>query len=150
MASNEKVQIKLQIPAGGAKPAPPVGPALGQHGLNIADFCKRYNDETASREKGQLLPVVITVNDDRTFSFEIKEPPMSALIKKAAGIDKGSSNPSNEFVATLTAEQVKSVAKAKMPDLNAVTLSAAMHIVAGSARSMGVKVEDFSAIQDDE
>ena len=134
--------IKLQIPAGEAKPAPPVGPALGQHGLNIADFCKQFNDKTKSGQAGQLLPVVISVYADRTFTFEVRKPPMSTLIKDAAKISKGSSNPLADKVAKLTKKQVQEIAATKMEDLNAFTIESACKIVAGSARSMGVEVEE--------
>jgi large subunit ribosomal protein L11 len=134
-------QIKLQIPAGQATPSPPVGPALGQHGVNIMEFCKAFNAKTQGQE-GSIIPVVIEVFKDRSFSFITKSPPASAMLKQAAGIAKGSSNPSKEFVGTVTQEQVKEIAKVKMEDLNAEDIEAAMRIVSGSAKSMGLKVEN--------
>jgi large subunit ribosomal protein L11 len=136
-----KGQIKLQIPAGQATPSPPVGPALGQHGVNIMEFCKAFNAKTQGQE-GSIIPVVIDVYKDKSFSFITKSPPASALLKQAAGIAKGSSNPSKEFVGTVTLEQVKEIAKVKMEDLNAEDIEAAMRIVSGSARSMGLKIEN--------
>ena len=143
MATKKKVTslIKLQIPGGQATPSPPVGPALGQAGVNIMDFCKAFNAETQG-DAGTLIPVVIEVYEDRSFSFVTKKPPASSLVKQAAGIAKGSSNPSKEFVATLKRSQVEEIAKTKMPDLNAYDIEAAMKIIEGSARSMGVKIED--------
>jgi large subunit ribosomal protein L11 len=132
--------IKLQIPAGQATPAPPVGPALGQHGVNIMDFCKAFNAETQGKE-GMIIPVVISVYKDRTFSFITKSPPASVLLKQAASIAKGSSNPSREFVGTVTGEQVREIARAKMEDLNANSVEQAQRIIEGSAKSMGIKVE---------
>ena len=142
MASKKKVQalIKLQIPGGQANPSPPVGPALGQNGVNIMEFCKAFNAETQN-QAGTIIPVVITVYEDRSFTFITKQPPATALIKQAAGIAKGSSNPSKEFVGTVTRAQLEEIAKKKMPDLNAYDVEAAMKILEGSARSMGVKVE---------
>ncbi len=141
MAKKIKVVIKLNLPAGEATPAPPVGPALGQHGLNIMDFVKAYNEKTADK-KGQVIPAVITVFDDRTFSFITKLPPVSEMIKKELGVPSGSKKPSKEFVGTLTNVQVRKIAEAKMPDTNANgNVEAAMKVVAGTARSMGVKVE---------
>ena len=134
-----KTFIKLNIPAGAATAAPPVGPALGQHGLPIMDFVKAYNDRTQER-RGNILPVVITVYDDRTFTFITKEPPVAEMIKKALGKDKGSGKAGRESVGTLSKAQVEEIAKAKMPDLNANSIEAAMRIVEGTARSMGVKV----------
>ncbi len=134
-----KTFIKLNIPAGIATAAPPVGPALGQHGLPIMDFVKAFNEKTVDK-KGNILPVVITVFDDRTFSFITKEPPVAEMIKKAIGKEKGSERPGRDFVATLSKAQVEEIAKAKMPDLNANDIPAAMKIVEGTARSMGVKV----------
>jgi large subunit ribosomal protein L11 len=134
-------QIKLQIPAGQATPSPPVGPALGQHGVNIMEFCKAFNAKTQGQE-GSIIPVIIEVFKDRSFSFITKSPPASALLKAAAGIAKGSSNPSKEFVGTVTQEQVREIAKVKMEDLNAEDVEAAMRIVSGSAKSMGLKVEN--------
>jgi large subunit ribosomal protein L11 len=132
--------IKLQIPAGQATPSPPVGPALGQHGVNIMDFCKAFNAETQGKE-GMIIPVVISVYKDRTFSFITKSPPASVLLKQAASIAKGSSNPSREFVGTVTDEQVREIARTKMEDLNANTVEQASRIIVGSAKSMGIKVE---------
>ena len=134
-------QIKLQIEAGKATPAPPVGPALGSAGINIMQFVKEFNDRTAS-QAGYIIPVVITVYKDKSFEFITKVPPVAVLIKKAAGIQKGSGKPNKDKVAKLTKEQVKAIAEQKMPDLNAASLEAAMSMVAGTARSMGVVVED--------
>jgi large subunit ribosomal protein L11 len=133
--------IKLQIPAGQATPSPPVGPALGQHGVNIMEFCKSFNSKTQGQE-GSIIPVVIEVYKDRSFSFITKSPPASALLKQAAGIAKGSSNPSKEIVGKVTEEQVREIAEVKMEDLNAEDVDAAMQIVRGSAKSMGLKVEN--------
>ena len=142
MAEKEVVkQIKLQIEAGKASPAPPVGPALGSAGINIMQFVKEFNDRTA-QQAGFVIPVVITVYKDKSFEFITKVPPMAVLIKKAAGIQKGSGKPNKEKVAKLTKEQVKAIAEQKMPDLNAASLEAAMSMVAGTARSMGVVVEE--------
>jgi large subunit ribosomal protein L11 len=134
-------QIKLQIPAGQATPSPPVGPALGQHGVNIMEFCKAFNSKTQGQE-GSIIPVVIEVYKDRSFSFITKSPPASAMLKQAAGIAKGSSNPSKESVGSVTQEQIREIAKVKMEDLNAEDIEAAMRIIAGSAKSMGLKVEN--------
>ena len=133
--------IKLQIPAGKASPAPPVGPALGASGVNIMQFVKEFNDRTANLN-GTVVPVVITVYKDKSFDFITKEPPMAVLIKKAAKIEKASGKPNREKVAKLTKAQVEEIAKQKMPDLNAASLEAAMSMVAGTARSMGVVVEE--------
>ena len=133
--------IKLQIPAGKATPAPPVGPALGASGVNIMQFVKEFNDRTANLN-GMIIPVVITVYKDKSFEFITKEPPMAVLIKKAAKIEKASGKPNKEKVAKLTKTQVEEIAKQKMPDLNAASLEAAMRMVAGTARSMGVVVEE--------
>ena len=133
--------IKLQIQAGAANPAPPVGPALGQHGVNIMEFCKAYNAATES-QRGNVVPVEITVYEDRSFSFITKTPPAAKLILKAAGLDKGSGVPHKEKVGSLTREQVRSIAEQKMADLNANDLDAAEKIIAGSARSMGVTVTE--------
>jgi large subunit ribosomal protein L11 len=133
--------IKLQIPAGNANPAPPVGPALGQHGVNIMGFCKEFNERTKN-EAGMIIPVIITVYADRSFTFITKTPPAAVLIKKACGIDKASGVPNKNKVATITKEQVQKIAETKMPDLNAASLEAAMSMVAGTARSMGVVVAD--------
>ena len=142
MATKEVTgQIKLQISAGQATPSPPVGPALGQHGVNIMEFCKAFNAKTQGQE-GSIIPVIIDVYKDRSFSFITKSSPASALLKQAAGIAKGSSNPSKESVGTVTQEQVREIAKTKMEDLNAEDIEAAMRIVSGSAKSMGLKVEN--------
>ena len=142
MAEKEVVrQIKLQIEAGKASPAPPVGPALGSAGINIMQFVKEFNDRTAS-QAGFIITVVITVYKDKTFEFITKVPPAAVLIKKAAGIQKGSGKPNKEKVAKLTKEQVRAIAEQKMPDLNAASIEAAMSMIAGTARSMGVTVEE--------
>jgi large subunit ribosomal protein L11 len=133
--------IKLQLPAGKATPAPPVGPALGQHGVNIMAFCKEYNAKTAS-QVGLTIPVVITVYQDRSFSFILKTPPAAVLIKKAVGIESGSGVPNRTKVAKITKEQLKQIAETKMPDLNAGSVENAMTMIAGTARSMGVEVVD--------
>ena len=133
--------IKLQIPAGKATPAPPVGPALGQHGVNIVAFTKDFNERTKN-DAGLIIPVVITVYEDRSFTFITKTPPAAVLIKKACGIDKASGVPNKNKVATITKEQVQKIAETKMPDLNAASLEAAMSMSAGTARSMGIVVED--------
>jgi large subunit ribosomal protein L11 len=133
--------VKLQIQAGAATPAPPVGPALGQHGVNIMEFCRAYNAATES-QRGDVVPVEISVFEDRSFTFVTKTPPAARLILKAAGVDKGSGEPHRTKVATLTREQVRDIARAKMPDLNANDLDAAEKIVAGTARSMGVTVRN--------
>ena len=141
MAEKEIAKIiKLQIPAGKATPAPPVGPALGGSGVNIMDFVKQFNDRTAN-QAGTIIPVVITVYKDKSFEFITKEPPMAVLIKKAAKVEKGSGKPNKEKVATITMEQVEEIAKTKMPDLNAASLETAMSMVEGTARSMGVVVK---------
>ena len=132
--------IKLQIPAGGANPSPPVGPALGQRGLNIMDFCKAFNDKTKNTEKGAPIPVVITAYKDKTFKFVTKLPPVSHFLKKAAKIDKGSSTPGREFVGKVTMKDIEKIAKEKMVDLNAFDLKGAVNIVKGSAVSMGMEV----------
>jgi len=132
--------IKLQINAGAATPAPPIGPALGQHGVNIMDFCKQYNAATES-QRGNVIPVEISVYEDRSFTFITKTPPAPELIKKAAGVDKGSAVPHKTKVASLTREQVREIAQAKMPDLNARDIDAAEKIIAGTARSMGITVD---------
>ncbi len=133
--------IKLQIPAGKATPAPPVGPALGQHSVNIGAFTKEFNERTKN-DMGLLIPVVITIYADRSFSFITKTPPASLLIKKACGLDKASGVPNKEKVATITGEQIRKIAEQKLPDLNAASIEAAMSMVAGTARSMGVTVVD--------
>jgi len=132
-------RVTLQITAGKATPAPPVGPALGQHGINIMEFCKTYNERTAS-QAGQVIPAVITVFEDRSFTFILKTPPASELIKKAAGIEKGSGEPNRKKVGKLTLDQCREIAKTKMVDLNANDIDAAMKIIAGTARQMGVEV----------
>lgn len=134
--------VKLQVPAGEANPAPPVGPALGQHGLNIMDFCKAFNDRTKDAEKGMRLPVVITVYTDKSFDFVVKTPPASLLLKKATGVPKGSATPNSEKVGVVTRAQLEEVAQAKDPDLTAADLDAAVRTVAGTARSMGLTVEE--------
>ena len=139
MAKKVKTQIKLFCPGGQANPAPPVGPALGQHGLNIMEFCKQFNDRTKDRQ-GLTLPVVISVYEDRTFSFIIKSPPASVLLKKAAGIAKASGVPNTEKCGKVTKDQVREIATIKMPDLNADDVDAAMKIIEGTARSMGIDV----------
>ena len=133
--------IKLQIPAGKATPAPPVGPALGQHGVNIVAFTKDFNERTKN-DAGLIIPVVITVYEERSFTFITKTPPAAVLIKKACGIDKASGVPNKNKVATITKEQVQNLAETKIPDLNAASLEAAMSMIAGTARSMGIVVED--------
>ena len=132
--------IKLQIPAGGANPSPPVGPALGQRGLNIMDFCKAFNDKTKNIEKGAPIPVVITAYKDKTFKFVTKLPPVSHFLKKAAKIDKGSSTPGRELVGKVTMKDIEKIAKEKMVDLNAFDLKGAVNIVKGSAVSMGMEI----------
>ena len=141
MAKKITGYVKLQVPAGKATPAPPIGPALGQHGLNIPGFCKEFNESTA-KDAGMIIPVVITVYQDRTYTFVTKTPPAAVLIKKACGIESGSGVPNRTKVAKLTKEQVTEIAKIKMPDLNAVTIEAAESMIAGTARSMGITVED--------
>ena len=141
MAKKVQAYIKLQVPAGKATPAPPIGPALGQHGVNIPGFCKEFNDRTA-KENGMIIPVVITVYTDRTFSFITKTPPAPVLIKKELNLQKASGRPNKEKVGQLTKEQVKRIAEIKMPDRNAGSIEAAMSMVAGTARSMGVTVEE--------
>ena len=141
MAKKVTAYIKLQIPAGQANPSPPVGPALGQHGVNIMEFCKAFNAQTQSTEPGLPLPVVITVYGDRSFTFITKTPPAAVLLRKAAGIAKGSGEPNTNKVGTVTREQLEDIAKAKEPDLTAADLDAAVRTIAGSARSMGLDVE---------
>ncbi len=140
MAKKVLTMIKLQIPAGAANPAPPVGPALGQHGVNIMDFCKAFNAQT-EQDRGTIIPVEITVYEDRSFDFITKTPPAAVLIREALGIAKGSGEPNREKVGTISAAQVRAIAEKKMPDLNANDLDAASRIIAGTARSMGVDVE---------
>lgn len=131
--------VKLQIPAGQATPAPPVGPALGQHGLNIMDFCKAFNAKT-QKLTGTIIPVVITVYSDRTYTFITKTPPASFLLRQAAGIEKGSGEPNRNKIGKVTRAQVEAIAKTKLPDLNTTSLEAAIHIIEGTARSMGIEV----------
>ncbi len=140
MAKNIKTVIKLQIPGGKANPAPPVGPALGQHGLNIQDFCTKFNAATKDKS-GDIVPVEITVYEDRTFTFIMKTPPAAELLKKAAGIEKGSGKPNQDKVGKVTKAQIRAIAEKKMPDLNAHDIDAAMRIIEGSARQMGITVE---------
>jgi large subunit ribosomal protein L11 len=132
-------KITLQCPGGAATPAPPVGPALGQHGINIMEFCKSYNERTA-KDKGQIIPAVITVFEDRSFTFVLKTPPASELIKKAAGVEKGSGEPNRKKVGKISLDKVREIAKIKMADLNANDIDMAVRIIAGTARSMGVDV----------
>jgi len=141
MAKKITGMIKLQLPAGKATPAPPVGPALGQHGVNIMGFCKEFNAKTAD-QPGMIIPVVITVYQDRSFSFILKTPPAAVLLKKAAGIESGSGVPNRTKVATVSAAKVKEIAELKMADLNAASVDAAMSMIAGTARSMGIVIEE--------
>lgn len=141
MSKKLVTQIKLQIMGGAANPAPPVGPALGQHGLNIQDFCTQFNNKTADK-KGEVVPVVINVYEDRSFDFITKVAPASALIKKAAKIKSGSGNPLKEKVASISQDQLRQIAETKMPDLNANDVEAAMKIIAGTARQMGVTIDE--------
>nr|VFJ95643.1 MAG: LSU ribosomal protein L11P [Candidatus Kentron sp. LFY]VFJ96493.1 MAG: LSU ribosomal protein L11P [Candidatus Kentron sp. LFY]VFK14174.1 MAG: LSU ribosomal protein L11P [Candidatus Kentron sp. LFY] len=143
MAKKKKIEafIKLQVPAGQANPSPPVGPALGQHGVNIMEFCKAFNAQTQKMEQGLPIPVVITVYVDRSFSFITKTPPASVLLKKSIGLEKGSSTPNTHKVGEVTRLQLEEIAKAKMPDLNTNDLEMAIRIIAGSARSIGLNVE---------
>jgi large subunit ribosomal protein L11 len=141
MAKKIDGYIKLQIPAGGANPAPPVGPALGQKGVNIMDFCKQFNAKTQD-QAGMIIPVVITVYADRSFSFITKTPPAAVLLKKAAGLDKASGEPNRNKVATITRAQAEEIANTKMVDLNAASLESATEMIKGTARSMGIIVED--------
>jgi len=135
--------IKLQVPAGKANPSPPIGPALGQRGLNIMEFCKAFNAQTQALEPGLPMPVVITAYQDKSFTFVVKTPPASVLIRKAAKLEKGSPRPHTDKVGKITREQAEEIAKSKMPDLTAADLDAAVRTIAGSARSMGVTVEGF-------
>src|SRR5690348_9008385 len=139
MAKKVLTLIKLQIPGGQANPAPPVGPALGQHGVNIMEFCKAFNAQTQA-ENGRITPVEITVYEDRSFDFITKTPPAAVLIKEALRVDKGSGEPNRQKVGTISRDQLRQIAETKMPDLNANDVEAAMHIIAGTARSMGVEV----------
>ena len=134
--------IKLQIPAGGANPSPPVGPALGQHGLNIMDFCNAFNEKTKEMEKGLKVPVQITVYEDRTFTFITKSPPAAVLLKKAAGLDKASGEPNRNKVAKLPVAKVQEIAEMKMADLNCNDIEAAIKIISGTARSMGIEIRE--------
>jgi large subunit ribosomal protein L11 len=141
MARKIETYIKLQVPAGKANPSPPVGPALGQHGVNIMEFCKAFNAATQNMEVGIPIPVVISVYNDRSFTFVTKTPPATVLLKKAAGVDKGSGTPNSNKIGKVTRAQLEEIAKLKAPDLNAADLDAAVRIIAGSARSMGLEVE---------
>jgi large subunit ribosomal protein L11 len=141
MAKKIEAYIKLQVPAQDANPSPPVGPALGQHGVNIMEFCKAFNAQTQNLEKGMPVPVVITVYNDRSFTFIMKTPPASILLKKAAGLQKGSGTPNTNKVGKVTRAQLEEIAKTKEPDLTAADLDAAVRTIAGSARSMGLEVE---------
>jgi len=141
MAKKIEAYIKLQVPAGGANPSPPVGPALGQHGLNIMEFCKAFNAETQNMENGLPVPVVITVYNDKSFTFITKTPPAAILLKKAAGVKSGSSTPNTDKVGTVTRDQLEEIANTKMPDLSAADLDAAVRTIAGTARSMGLNTE---------
>ena len=141
MAKKIDAYIKLQVPAGQANPSPPVGPALGQHGLNIMDFCKAFNAKTQSVEQGLPIPVVITVFQDKSFTFETKTPPAAVLLRKAAGLAKGSGTPNTEKVGKVTRAQVEEIVKTKEPDLTAADMEAAVRTISGTARSMGIEVE---------
>ena len=141
MAKKVTAYVKLQVPAGQANPSPPVGPALGQHGVNIMEFCKAFNAQTQNQEQGLPIPVVITVYADRSFTFITKTPPAAVLLRKAAGIDKGSGRPNTDKHGTVNREQLEEIAKLKMPDLNAADMDAAVRTIAGSARSAGIQVE---------
>ncbi len=141
MAKKVEVFIKLQVPAGEATPSPPVGPALGQHGVNIMEFCKAFNADTQDMEKGLPIPVVITVYSDKSFTYLRKTPPASILLKKAAQVDKGSPEPNREKVGKVGRQQLEEIATIKMPDLNATDMDGAVRIIAGSARSMGIETE---------
>lgn len=142
MAKKVNAYVKLQVPAGQANPSPPVGPALGQHGVNIMEFCKAFNAKTQSFEQGLPTPVIITVYSDRSFTFVTKTPPASVLIRKALGLPKGSATPNKEKVGKLTRTQLEEIAKTKEPDITAASLAAAVRTIAGTARSMGVDVEE--------
>ena len=141
MAKKIETYIKLQVPAGEARPSPPVGPALGQHGVNIMEFCKAFNAETQSLESGLPIPVVITVYSDKSFTYIKKTPPASFLLRKAAGLDKGSAEPNKDKVGKVNRNQLEEIAKTKMPDLTAYDIDQAVRIIAGSARSMGIETE---------
>ena len=142
MAKELETVVKLQVPAGSANPAPPVGPALGQHGLNIQDFCKQFNDKTKDVEKGLALPVVINVYKDRSFDFVVKSTPAAVLLKKAAGIEKGSATPQSNKVGQVSRKQIEEIVKQKEGDLNAAEMDQAVKIISGSARSMGIEVKE--------
>jgi len=142
MAKKITGYVKLQVPAGSANPSPPIGPALGQRGLNIMEFCKSFNAQTQQLEKGSPIPVVITIYQDRSFTFEMRTPPVSYFIKKAAKLDSGSKAPGRDKVGSITKEQVKEIAEKKVKDLNSSTLEAAMRMIEGSARSMGIEVRE--------
>ncbi|MBC8297831.1 MAG: 50S ribosomal protein L11 [Pelagibacterales bacterium] len=142
MAKEFLTQVKLQVPAGSANPAPPVGPALGQHGLNIQDFCKQFNDKTKDVEKGLALPVVINIYKDRSFDFIVKSTPAAILLKKAAGIEKGSPTPQSDKVGKVSRKQLEDIVKQKEGDLNSAEMDQAVKIIAGTARSMGIEVEN--------
>lgn len=141
MAKKVKAVIKLQIAAGKANPAPPIGPALGQHGLNIAEFCQKFNEATKDKA-GDLIPVEITVFEDRTYDFKLKTPPVSSLLKKAAGIEKGSGEPNRKKIGKVTRSQLREIAQKKMEDLNTKNVEQAMKIIEGTARSMGIEIKD--------
>ncbi len=143
MARKIRAFVKLQVPAGQANPSPPVGPALGQHGVNIMEFCKTFNAQTQGMEQGLPIPVVITIYTDRSFTFITKTPPAAVLLRKAAGVAKGSAEPNRDKVAKVTRAQVEEIARTKEPDLSAADLEAAVRTIAGSARSMGIEVEGF-------
>jgi large subunit ribosomal protein L11 len=142
MAKKVTGYLKLQVPAGSANPSPPIGPALGQRGLNIMEFCKAFNAQTQQIEKGTPIPVVITTYADRSFTFEMKTPPVSFFIKKAANIQSGAKTPGRDKIGSVTREQVKEIAEKKMKDLNCASIEAAMKMIEGSARSMGIEVRD--------
>jgi large subunit ribosomal protein L11 len=142
MAKKVKTQIKLQIPAGATNPAPPVGPALGQHGVNIMDFCKQFNDRSRNMEAGMTIPVVITVYEDRSFTFITKMPPVASLIKRAAGLAKASGEPNRNKVGKISLKQAEEIATQKMPDLNTKDLKSALQMVKGTARSMGIEISE--------
>ena len=142
MAKKITGYVKLQVPAGSANPSPPIGPALGQRGLNIMEFCKAFNAKTAQMEKGTPIPVIITAYQDRSFTFEMKQPPVSYFLKKASGIQSGSKTTGRGFVGKVSKSQIKEIAERKMPDLNCATIEAAAAMIEGSARSMGLQVVD--------
>lgn len=142
MAKKVQTTVKLQLPAAKATPAPPVGTALGPHGVNIMDFCKQFNGKTAKEPEGMIIPVLVTIYTDRTFTFVLKTPPASELLKRAAGIVKGSPEPNRNKVAKVTRKQVEEIAKSKLPDLNTTTLDSAIRSVMGTARSMGIEIAE--------